>query len=161
MKNWDDLPDYARVWIYQAERNLLEEEIRHISEEGEAFMKQWTSHGAQLDAALNVLYGRLIIVAADEQAAKASGCGIDKSVRFIQELSASMKIDFFQRTVVLFRRDKAWEEAPLNQFWAMRKAMIIGDETVVLDTTVRSMGEVRSQLEKRFSESWHAEMWGR
>jgi hypothetical protein len=161
MKNWDDLPDYARVWIYQAERNLLEEEIRRILVEGEVFLKQWTSHGAHLDAALNVLYGRLIVVSVDEQAALASGCGIDKSVRFIQELSADMKIDFFQRTVVLFRRDTSWEEAPLNQFWAMRKAMIISDDTVVLDTTVRTMGEVRGQLEKCFSASWHADMWGR
>jgi hypothetical protein len=161
MKNWGDMPDHARVWTYQAERGLADEEVRHILNSGEAFVRQWTSHGANLDASFNVVYNRIVLLSADEQAVAASGCGIDKSVHFMKDLSNTMGIDFFQRTMVLFKRDLEWEEAPLNVFWAMRKAMLVNDETLVLDTTVRTMGEVRSQMEKPFSKSWHAEMWGK
>lgn len=161
MKEFSQLADHARVWIYQAERNLIESEIANIKQVGRVFLEQWTSHGAHMDAAMEVLHERFIVIALDEQAASASGCGIDKSVHFMQELSAQMNIDFFQRTVVVYRNELGWVEAPINQFWAMRKALIVNDSTTVVDTTVRTLGELRQKLVVPFQLSWHAEMWGR
>lgn len=161
MSELNALPDNARVWIYQAQRFLNEEEIAHILQAGNDFVGNWSSHGALLKAAVGVYNARLLVVAVDELSATASGCGIDKSVRFIEQLSAEMKIDFFQRTVVLYHDGNAWTEAALHHFWAMRKANIIDDRTLVLDTTVRTLGELRNALEKPFALSWHSEMWGR
>lgn len=156
-----EMPDEARVWLYQANRFLSADEVAHIETKSNGFLANWTSHGAAMDAAIGIVHNRILVVAADEQKSLASGCGIDKSVRFVQELSETMGIDFFQRTTVLYHTGEAWNEAVLHHFWAMRKALLVSDDTLVLDTTVRTIGQFRSELEKPFSRSWHAEMWKR
>lgn len=161
MMRLNEMPDEARVWLYQADRFLSADEVAHINTRSNDFLANWTSHGTAMDAAIGIVHNRILVVAADEQKSNASGCGIDKSVRFVQELSATLGVDFFQRTTVLYQTEAAWNEAALHTFWAMRKALLISDDTLVLDTTVRTIGQFRSELEKPFSLSWHAEMWGR
>ena len=161
MKSMIDMPAEARVWLYQANRVLTDPEISHLTEEIMAFMGDWSSHGAKMDASFEILFSRVIIVAADEGRAAASGCGIDKSVRFIQSLGEKMNIDFFTRTQVLYFQDDEVKDAALHHFWGLRKALIINDNTVVVDTTVRTVGELRKSLKRPFGGSWHAEMWGR
>ncbi|MFM7234693.1 MAG: ABC transporter ATPase [Flavobacteriales bacterium] len=161
MKELNRLADHSRIWLYQAERYLTEEEVELIKQSGQVFMESWTSHGANMDAAIEVLHQRFIVIALDEQTAPASGCGIDKSVQFVKDLSESMRLDFFQRTIVLYESVSGWAESSLHQFWAMRKALIVNDETRVFDTTVRTLGELREKLIVPFHKSWHADMWGR
>jgi len=159
MKTLNEMPDNARVWIYQASRFLNSSELAIVEVEVSAFLADWTSHGASMDAAFEVSLNRMLVIAADES--RASGCGIDKSVKCIQALGKHLEIDFFQRTVVLYRMNDQLRESPLHEFWALRKAMVINDDTQVIDTTVKSLGEYRTEFQKTFSRSWHAEMWGR
>jgi len=153
------MPDNARVWLYQASRYLSESEIDMLQTEVSSFLSEWTSHGVSMDAAFEIAHNRILVIAADES--KASGCGIDKSVKCIQDLGNRLGIDFFQRTVVLFMKNEEWCESQLHEFWGLRKALIVNDETQVLDTTVRSVGEYRAGFQKSFSRSWHVDMWGR
>jgi len=161
MKMMKEMPDDARVWIYAAARDLSEAEQTAIQAKTQHFLSAWSSHGTPIVAACEIVYNRILVIAADESQAQASGCGIDKQVHFIQQLGAEYKVDFMNRTLVLFERDGSFVEASLHQFWAERKALIINDETKVVDTTIRSVGQMRSGLVKPFRESWHAEMWGR
>jgi len=161
MRTMEEMPEQARVWIYQAD-SFLSETLEHdVLERLQTFIAQWTSHGASMDASAAIFHHRLIVIAADEQQAAASGCGIDKSVHFMQALGQELGMDFFQRTTVIFGHDQDWREAPIHQFWAMRKAGQVNDQTLILDTTVRTLGELRSALVKPFAESWHKDMWGR
>jgi hypothetical protein len=159
MKRLIEMPDNARVWIYQASRFLTSSEIEIVESEVSAFLADWTSHGVAMDAAFEISLNRMLVIAADES--MASGCGIDKSVKCIQALGSRLEIDFFQRTVVLYRMNDQLRESSLHEFWALRKALVVNDETQVVDTTVKSLGEYRSEFQKTFSRSWHAEMWGR
>jgi hypothetical protein len=161
MKKMSEMPDHARVWIYQASRFLSEQEMDLVQQESSAFVTQWSSHGAQLDATIELIHSRILVIAADEQQAQASGCGIDKSVHFVKELGSKIGVDFFNRTIVLYLKDGMLCDVPLHEFWALRKALIISDDTVVIDTTIRTVGALRSGFQKPFSSSWHAEMWGR
>jgi hypothetical protein len=159
MRKISEMPDNARVWLYQASRYLSESEIDMLQTEVSSFLSEWTSHGVSMDAAFEIAHNRILVIAADES--KASGCGIDKSVKCIQDLGNRLGIDFFQRTVVLFMKNEEWCESQLHEFWGLRKALIVNDETQVLDTTVRSVGEYRAGFQKSFSRSWHVDMWGR
>lgn len=159
MKEIFKMPDTARVWIYVADRLLNEGEEAAIRREAQQFIDQWSSHGTQMDASAELLHHRILVIAADEEKALASGCGIDKSVKFVQQLGASFGIDFFKRTIVLYRKEGEIEESALNVFWAMRKAGLVSDETIIFDNTVKNIGELRSAWEVPFSKSWHNEMW--
>jgi len=159
MKEMNELPDNARVWIYQASRFLTPSEMEEVEVEVSSFLSEWTSHGAAMDAAFEISLNRILIIASDDS--KASGCGIDKSVKCVQALGNRLGVDFFQRTVVLYWSNEQLCESPLHEFWGLRKALVVHDETKVYDTTVRTLGEYRSSFQKTFSRSWHAEMWGR
>ena len=161
MKSIQEMPGSARVWFYTANRFLNDQEVSVVFKETEGFLKGWSSHGANMDAACGMYFNRILAIAADEAQAQASGCGIDKSVQFVKQLSETLNVDFFQRTTVLYQANGELNDAPLHAFWALRKALVVNDETLVVDTSINNVELLRDSLLKPFRESWHAEMWGR
>jgi hypothetical protein len=157
----DNLDNNSKIWIYIADRFLTSNEIDRISEELSAFLKNWSAHGAALFSGFSIEANRTIIVGVDEKQAVASGCSIDKLVHFFKKQGEEMGVNFFDRMQVMFEKDGQIEFTPLNNFWAMRKANIITDHTLIFDTTVQNLGEWRDGWKKKFSSSWHAEAWGR
>jgi hypothetical protein len=161
MKQLSDMPDDSRVWIYQCNRELNDTEIAQIKEEATKFGDEWTSHGAQMDAAIELLHSRFLIIAANEAKAAASGCGIDKSVRFVKEIGEKFGVDFFNRTTVVYFVEGQITSDPLNAFWAKRKAGIIDGDTLLFDNTIKTSKELKYKWVKTFEKSWHQEMWAR
>jgi len=161
MKSFQNLPDSSRIWIYNSSRPFTEDEIIIIRNDGVLFIKDWTSHGALMMAQIDVLYDRFIVLALDESAANSSGCGIDKSVRFIKNIGEKINTDLFQRTTVYFRSSENLKSVPIHEFWAMKKAGIIEEQTIIFDNTIQTLGALRSKWEIPFCESWHQEMWSR
>jgi len=99
--SFQNISDKARIWVYQANRMILSEESVLIEDRMKSFIEQWTAHGNQLYASAKVTEDYFLMVALDENVSQASGCSIDASVHFIQELQHSMNIDFFDRTKVV------------------------------------------------------------
>ena len=161
MKKLNDMSDASRIWIYASNRMLTNEEVLLVQGKLNAFIDDWSSHGANMDASGEVMYQRFVVIAADETKAMASGCGIDKSVRFMQDLGKLLDIDFFKRTLTHFVVNEEIHQKELHEFWAMKKAGLIDDQTIVFDHTIKSLAELRNQWMIPFSASWHAEMWSR
>lgn len=161
MKKMQEMPDSARVWVYQADRFLSQDEINYITSRLNEFLNAWSSHGASMDSSFEVKYSRFVAIAVDEEKALASGCGIDKLVHVFQEMGAAIQVDFFNRTQVIFRSESEIVSQPLHQFWGLRKAGIINDDSIVFDNLVKNLADYRSRWETNFSNSWHSEMWGR
>ena len=72
--SFDELPPDARVWIFGAERPLVETERARVLDEVDAFIGQWAAHDVPLTTARDLRYDQFIFVAVDERAAGASGC---------------------------------------------------------------------------------------
>jgi hypothetical protein len=161
MKNIHEMSDSSRVWVYQANRFFSAEEEVLIVSKLTDFLFGWASHGASLDSGFEIKYSRFVIVAVNEEKALASGCGIDKLVHFFQELGRGLNIDFFDRMQVVYRSADAIVSEPLHQFWGLRKACVLSDDSIVFDNLVKNLAEYHSKWETSFSNSWHAEMWGR
>lgn len=155
-----ELPDSSRVWVYTANRELMPSEQSRVLNEMAVFTKEWKAHGAALSAGAAIIHNRYLILAADESAALASGCSIDASVRMLKAIGSEIGVDFFARTLVTYREaDQASLTVPMHEFWALRKALRITDQTEVFNATAKSLGELRSMGWQPFAESWHAEMW--
>lgn len=157
----ESLDSNSKIWIYLADRFLNSSELERLENELRYFLQNWSSHGAELSAGFTIQANRTIIVGVDEKSAAASGCSIDKLVHFFKQQGEEMNINFFDRMQVMFERNEEIEFTPLNNFWAMRKANILNDDTMIYDSTVRNLQEWRDGWRKRFSDSWHAEAWGR
>ena len=150
------LPDTSRIWIYQANRKFTEQEELEIKEALAAFVNTWTAHGQGLKAGFDLKYGRFIVLALDQSHASASGCSIDTSVRFIQELEKKYGLDLLDKMNVTFRQGNYITYKPLADFKKMVKDKAVSANTVVFNNLVTNIQEYRDNWEVAARESWHS-----
>ncbi len=93
----NEMTGSARVWVYSADRFFTDDEASSIGKELVEFVKEWTAHNRNLKATVSIRFNRHIILAVDEGVAQASGCSIDSSVKFIQQLGAKYHFDGLNR----------------------------------------------------------------
>ena len=153
---FDSLPDHARVWIYQADRKMSEDEVAQISPKIEAFLTQWTAHGANLQAGYLVKYQRFIVIGLDESQASASGCSIDASVHFIQSLEQELGLGLLDKLNVTYYNGLHIAHKPLADFKKMAKNKSVSKNTVVFNNLVNTKGEFEEFWEVPAKDSWHA-----
>lgn len=103
---FDKIHDDSRLWIFQANRKFNSKESKIISQALSTFTESWLVHGSPMQASFDLRFDQFVILAADEQANAASGCSIDDSVRTFKKLGAELNIDFFDRTLVAFKKDE-------------------------------------------------------
>jgi hypothetical protein len=105
MELFPTFPDSSPVWIYGANRFFTEQEEVLVQQAMNEFTTDWAAHGTGLRATSAILFKNFIVIVADENVAKPSGCSIDSSVRFIKEIGSKLKIDFFNRLYMLIEKD--------------------------------------------------------
>jgi hypothetical protein len=99
---FENMPNRARVWVYPCSRTLSDSEVADISSRLKAFINDWLSHQRVVEGSATVLNHRFIILCADESNVDVSGCSIDSSVKFIQELEKIFGLQSFERTHLYF-----------------------------------------------------------
>ncbi len=159
MLSFNEMPNRSKVWIYQSDRNLTDIEIGEIRKKSAMFLIDWSSHGNMMVATIDVLHNRFIVVLVDEDAASASGCGIDKSVRFIQQLEKDYLLNLFDRMLVTFRDENGIiRGTKLQEFEQLVEKGVLNGETIVFNNIVGSKEEMLSLWEVPMKKSWHARM---
>ncbi|WP_423818981.1 ABC transporter ATPase [Salinimicrobium sp. TIG7-5_MAKvit] len=152
---FDTLPESSRVWIYQANRSFTEEEQAEIKEKIQHFIEQWTAHGANLQASFEMRYRRFIILALDQKMNAATGCSIDDSVRFIQQLEKDYDVDLLDKMNVSYKQGEFVAYKTLTDFRKMAKNKAVSPKTIVFNNLVNNKAEYLSDWEVPASESWH------
>ena len=156
LANFNSLPETSRIWIYQADRSFTTEELEEIGSELEAFLKEWTAHGSQLQAGYEIRYRRFIIIALDQSRASASGCSIDSSVLFIQHLEQKYGVNLLDKMNVSYKQGEYIAYKPLADFKTMAKQKAVSKNTIVFNNLVNNKQEYEEHWEVPASESWHA-----
>ena len=156
LTNFENLPDNSRIWIYQANRKLSDEEVSYIKSETALFLEQWTAHGANLEAGFELKYNRFIIIGLNQSNASASGCSIDASVHFIQSLQDKLGVDFLDKMNVTFYHGEYIAYKPLIEFKKMAKNRSVSKNTVVFNNLVNTKGEYLEHWEVPAKDSWHS-----
>tara|TARA_B110000027_G_C16003095_1_gene248440 strand:- start:326 stop:811 length:486 start_codon:yes stop_codon:yes gene_type:complete len=151
-----DLPDQARVWIYQASRPFSKEEKADITQEIEAFLKQWAAHGSDLLTSYEIPYDRFIVIGLNEEVQGATGCSIDSSVRFIQTLESKYQIELLDKMNVTHKEGNKLLYTPLKEFRSLAKKRKISSSTIVFNNLVVDKAEYTSHWEVPAGQSWHS-----
>tara|TARA_B100002049_G_scaffold230923_1_gene208240 strand:- start:267 stop:752 length:486 start_codon:yes stop_codon:yes gene_type:complete len=152
---FENLPDSSRVWIYQANRSFTNEELEEIQSRLDQFVTQWTAHGADLQAGYLIKYKRFIILALDQQINAATGCSIDSSVHFIQQLEKEFNVDLLDKMNVSYKQGEFIAYKSLTDFRKMAKQKAVSPKTIVFNNLVNNKAEFLSDWEVPASESWH------
>tara|TARA_B110000444_G_scaffold44436_1_gene40374 strand:+ start:87 stop:569 length:483 start_codon:yes stop_codon:yes gene_type:complete len=154
--NFDTLPENSRIWIYQSNRSFSEVELNEILSKLNVFLHTWVAHGADLKAGFEIKYKRFIVIALDQDKQSATGCSIDASVQFIQELERVYSVDLMDKMNVSYKQGEYVAYKTLTDFKKMAKNKAVSKNTIVFNNLVNSKSEYQEFWEVPASESWHS-----
>src|SRR3954471_19503747 len=127
-----------KVWTYIISRKLSAAELEELQTAGAGFVKSWTAHEVQLHASFEVYRERIIIVKVNESIHNASGCSIDKLVRFIKELEQQFKIELLNRMLVSYETAHGLEVASASQIKNLLSEKKLSPESIIYNTSAAS-----------------------
>ena len=152
---FDQLPEEARIWIYPSDRPFRSDEILQLEQALSDFLAQWTAHNQSLEAGFVLPHDRFIVIGINQETAHASGCSIDSSVRFIQELEKELQLDLMNKMNVTFKNNDTINLVNLAAFQKFAKDGKIGQETIVFNNMVNTKEDFENNWEVQAKKSWH------
>ncbi len=153
---FDALPDDSKVWIYQSNRKFSDEEFLDIKNDLTVFLNTWSAHGTSLECGFELKYNRFIIIAVNQETQIATGCAIDKSVMFIQELEKKYAVDLLDKMNVTFKNGEHVAHKTLADFKKMAKDKAVTENTIVFNNLVNNIAEYNEMWETQAGDSWHS-----
>lgn len=153
---FENLPPESRIWIYQSNRKFSDEEWAAVEAQVKNFIDDWSAHGTSLEASYIMKYNRFIILAVNQQIQQATGCSIDRSVQFIQELEQKYEVDLLDKMNVTFKLGEHIAYKPLMEFKKMVKDKAVSEKTIVFNNLVNTIEEWNYAWEIPAGESWHS-----
>ncbi|MBK8846809.1 MAG: hypothetical protein IPO27_09810 [Bacteroidetes bacterium] len=144
---FDTLSNDSKVWIFQANRLLDDAEVALLMDKCKAFIDSWTSHNTELKASAIIKHQLFLIIGVDTLFANASGCSIDKAFRFVQDIGAHLKIDFFNRLNIAIEGG--------NQISIIKSQEITEQQgEYFFDNRIETKGELLTDWKKPLSQCW-------
>lgn len=153
---FDTLPLHSRIWIYQSNRKFSEEELASIENELTSFLRDWEAHGKSLEASFVLKYNRFIVIAVNQEVQSPTGCSIDKSVEFIQNLEKKYEVDLLDKMNVTFKNGEFIAHKSLIDFKKMAKDKAVNGNTIVFNNLVNTIEEFNESWEVPAQDSWHS-----
>ncbi len=152
--DFDQLPDQARVWVYQANRPLTAGDIKTIEDTLKPTLNQWAAHGQPLLSSMQVIDNQFIIVGVDEGYNLPSGCSIDASVHSLRQIGQQLNVDFFDRSAAIRSADGTVSTFALPMLKSAIAKGVITPDSTVLNTLVAKKSEFLTGWHIRASDSW-------
>ena len=155
------LPDAARVWLFPLDQTLDPGRADALRQRVAGWLPTWASHGRPVQAATEVLDGRVLAVGAvispSDLNAGVSGCGIDAMERTVADALEAAGVGLASGLAVTVREGDGWETVSRPAFRRRVKAGGAGPETVILDVTAETAGALRRRgVARPAGETWAA-----
>ena len=144
----------ARVWIYQANRPLTDDEVGIITETLKSALDSWEAHGHALTASVKVFEHRFVVIGVDEKAELPSGCSIDKSTHWMQQIGSQLNVDFFDRSLAYLDDNDAIQTISVPKIKSAVSEEIITPYTIIFDNQVATKAQWMKRWKISASGSW-------
>ena len=95
------------------------------------------------------------MLAVDESFNNVSGCSIDSSVRFVQELEKELQLDLMNKMNITFKDNNHINLVKLSDFQRFAKEQKITSETIVFNNMVNTKEDFENNWEVPAKQSWH------
>ena len=143
-----------RIWIYTLSKELTSEELSDFKNNCLEFVSSWTAHEVKLDASYELVNNRLLIFKVNEDSYNASGCSIDKQVRFIKEQEQVLNIELLNRMLVAYEQNSEIKITHQSKIKELLLAGEITKNTLIYDNTLTSSNELSSSWKVPLSQTW-------
>jgi len=153
---FQDMPDSSRIWIFQGEQPLHQEQEFKLEPVIRAFIDEWTSHQSTVHASFSFQYHQFIIVAVDETQVGASGCSIDKLFRFVQSLESLMGFSLLNKHKIALMKGNEVVTYLLPELRSKVKNGEISSLEKYFDLMVQDKWSLKEDWIKPISSGWLA-----
>jgi len=145
-----------RVWVYLSDKTFSPEVETGIKADIQTFLNDWNAHGTSLSASYAILHHHFIIVKADEEKFSASGCSIDKQLRFVKEAEQKYGLSLLNRLIVAYKEGNDIKVVHSAKIPELLVAGQINESTIVFNVGVGNDAEFAAKFEIPLKESWLA-----
>ena len=144
------LPDNSRVWFFGSDQLLNDEEKSSLSIELQEFVSSWKAHGAELAASFEILHDCILIVSVDESVTPPTGCSIDKVFKLLEKQASN----WFNRLLIWRAFCNTAKIYTVDELQLALRTGEVDRDTIIINSTVRSLTEVRKSLYISINDSW-------
>ena len=145
-----------RIWIYTLSKELSAEQLVDFKNRCQNFVSGWTAHDVSLDASFDLYQNRLLIFKVNEDKYNASGCSIDKQVRFVKELEQMFSIELLNRLLVAYENNNEVAVIKSSQVKELLAANTITENTLVFDNTITQSSELTTKWKQPLHKTYLA-----
>ena len=140
---------FEKVWIFALKEQLTTDALVDAETYIACFLKNWSSHGNEVQASFSVVDNQIIVLTATP-----TGCAIDKMYR-----EFSKNFDLIDENQVVVEVGGKMEILDRSEFKTLFKNGKINNESIVVDTSL-STGEDLTNLglKRKLGESWHSKL---
>jgi len=154
--DFKDLPDTARIWVYQSDRELNPAQAEAMSQVLKDFVDEWTRHGEDLKGSFAILHNHFIVIGVDESFNQVSGCSIDASTKVFKRFEQQFGIDLFNKLNTAFRSGDHINVVSMSDFQRFVREERITEDTTVFNNMVQTKGDLGISWEVPAAKSWHS-----
>ena len=149
-----------RIWIYTLSKELTNEQLVDFKNRCQNFVSGWTAHDVSLDASFELYQNRLLIFKVNEDKYNASGCSIDKQLRFVKELEQTFSVELLNRLLVAYENNHQVEVIKSSQVKELLAANQITANTLVFDNTITQSSELTTKWKQPLKSTWLSKYLG-
>ena len=143
-----------RIWVYTLSKELSNEQLVDFSNRCQNFVSGWTAHDVSLDASFELYQNRLLIFKVNEDKYNASGCSIDKQVRFVKELEQLFSVELLNRLLVAYENNNQVEVIKASQVKELLATNTINANTLVFNNSITQSSELSSNWKQPLHKTW-------
>ncbi len=111
---FNSLPNQSKVWMYQADRLLTDQDKKVIYEIAEVFLNQWESHNIPVKGSIDALNNFFVRIAAFTDEPNMCGRAQDAQVRLAKEIELELGIELTNRLLLAFEIEGETEIIHMN-----------------------------------------------
>ena len=145
-----------RIWVYTLSKELSNDQLVDFKNRCQNFVSGWTAHDVSLDASFELYQNRLLIFKVNEDKYNASGCSIDKQVRFVKELEQAFLVELLNRLLVAYENNNQVEVIKSSQVKDLLETNIISANTLVFDNTITQSSELATKWKQPLHKTYLA-----
>lgn len=163
MNTWKitEFDESSKIWIYTIYPKLTSSQEVEIAKELGHFCINWTAHNRELRAFYKIIDRSILILGVDEHLNPASGCSIDKSVHFLEEIENKYQISLFDRMLFnLINDQQEIQTHNKKEFEQLIENGTVHPESKVINTLSTTLKDWNENGVQLFSKSWMNNFFG-
>lgn len=154
MVSFQELNPLSRVWVFQADRFLVDAELTFIQDQLTSFLSGWASHGSPMKSSFYIKEACLVVVALDENVQAASGCSISSLTTLFKDFDSKLNMSFFNRFSIAHKTGTKVTLSSVDDFKNLIQLAKVNAETLVYNNLITVKQELETHWEIPLKNSW-------